>query len=139
MAGAVPASPGVSVEDYEARYGAPADEAVCRALLADASNLMLSAYESYVGEPWVSGRVPAFDRAFAQVACKLARNSLAVPEGFQGATQYSQGAGGYTASVTYGAALGDMWLGRADLRALGLAGTALRSLRPLVRGCDGDA
>lgn len=131
--------PDATVADYAARYGEPEDAALVATLLEDAANLMLSAYEASAGAPWAPGALPAFDRAFAAVACKLAHGALSVPAAMQGATQYSQGAGGYTASVTYGSALGDMWLGRTDLRALGLGGTALRSLRPLVRGCDDDS
>lgn len=138
-ADAAPGSPGATAEDYAARYGEPEDAALVGTLLADAGNIMLSAYESRVGSPWVPGLLPAFDRSFAAVACKLAHQALSVPQGFAGATQYSQGAGGYTASVTYGGALGDMWLGRTDLRALGLDGSALSSLRPMVRGCDRDS
>ena len=51
-----------------------------------------------------------------------------------GATQYSQGAGGYTASVTYGSALGEMYLGKTDLKRLGLNAQVRRVLHPLERG-----
>lgn len=130
--------PLAGLDEYVARYGEPEDRDLVATMLSDATNLLLSAFEERVGEPHVPGLVPAFDRSAAQVACKLAHNAVSVPSGFAGATQYSQGAGGYTASVTYGNALGEMWLGKSDLRALGLTGSAIRSLRPAMRGCGCD-
>lgn len=122
------------ISDYTARYGTVADEERVALLLGDASNLLLSAYEGFWGEEYAEGNHAAFDRAAAAVCCKLAHNALSAPSGFEGATQYSQGAGGYTASVTFPGALGEMWLGKADREALGLDGQQLRSIRPYERG-----
>lgn len=123
--------------DYEARYG-EADPARLAALLEDASGILLAEFERHEGMPYMPGANAAFDRAAKAACCKLANQALGAPDGFAGATQYSQGAGGYTASVTYGSALGSMFLGKSDLKALGLSGSALRSLRPMrggERGC----
>ena len=68
------------------------------------------------------------------VCCLLVNRVLSAPAAMAGATQYSQGAGGYTTSVTYGSALGEMYLGKRDLRRLGLTGQALGALTPLERG-----
>lgn len=122
-----------SVDDYRARYGEPADEARTGVLLQDASDLMLAAFEDRIGE-YAEGACPAFDRAAPAVCCLLVNRVLSAPAAMAGATQYSQGAGGYTASVTYGSALGEMYLGKSDLRRLGLMGQALGALSPLAHG-----
>lgn len=120
-------------DDYAARFGAPADEARLTVLLADASAILLSAYERRYGEPYAEGAHQAFDRAAAAVACLMVNRVLTAPESLLGATQYSQGAGGYTASVTYGSAMGEMYLSKSDLKRLGLSGSLIRELRPVVR------
>lgn len=127
-------TPLATVEDYSLRYGEPAEPRRVEALLSDATALLLSAYESHWGEPYALDVHPAFDRAAVPVCCKLAHGALEVPDGFAGASQYSQTAGSYNASVTYGAPLGDMWLAKSDLRALGLSGAAIRSIRPQIAG-----
>ncbi len=121
-----------TVKDYEKRYGEPGDPARCSALLDDASDLMLAAYEERVGA-YEEGCVPAFDRSAEAVCCLLVNRVLAAPSSMVGATQYSQGAGGYTASVTYGSALGEMYLGKSDLKRLGLVGQSLSALSPIDR------
>lgn len=125
------------LEDFRLRYGEPEDEPRVQALLADASALMLSEYEAHWGEPYLPGLHPEFERAATAVCCRVVASALSVPDGMAGATQYSQGAGSYTASVTFGSALGSMWLSKSDRRALGLVGTTVRSMRPAVRGCHG--
>lgn len=122
-----------SVDDYKARYGEPADSARTEVLLQDASDLLLAAFEDRIGE-YAEGACPAFDRVAPAVCCLLVNRVLSAPSAMAGATQYSQGAGIYTASVTYGSALGEMYLGKSDLRRLGLTGQALGSLTPLERG-----
>lgn len=130
---AAAAPPFATTEDYSARYGEPADPARVAVLLADAADMLLSAYERRWGAAWVAGAHPAFDRAAAAVCCHMVNQAVSAPAALAGATQYSQGAGGYTASVTYGSALGDLWLGKSDLRRLGLDGAAIRAIYPEVR------
>lgn len=122
-----------TAEDYEARYGAPSDAVRVGVLLQDASDLMLAAYEDRLGQ-YEEGACPAFDRSATSVCCLLVNRVLTAPAAMAGATQYSQGASGYTASVTYGSALGEMYLGKSDLKRLGLSGQALGSLSPVERG-----
>ena len=124
--------PLATIEDYRARYGDPADEARAATLLLDASDLLMSAYESNVGD-YERGKVAAFDRSAAAVCCLVVNRVLSAPAALAGAMQYSQGAGGYTASVSYGSALGEMYLGKSDLKRLGLAGQTLGALTPLER------
>ena len=119
-----------TIEDYTARYGEPADSGRATALLDDASALLLSAYEGFWGE----GAHAAFDRSACAVCCMVVNRVLAAPAAMLGATQYSQGAGGYTASVSYGSALGEMYLGKSDLKRLGLDVQRMRVLTPIERG-----
>lgn len=123
-----------SVSDYEDRYGDvdPSDRPRVATLLEDASALLLSAYERAFGAAYEEGAHPAFDRACAPVACRLVNGAVSAPEAFRGATQLTQGAGGYSASVTYGGAVGDMWLGKSDYDLLGLSSQALRVIMPEV-------
>ena len=119
-----------TVEEYAARYGEPGDGERTALLLEDASNLMLSAYEDALGE-YAEGACAAFDRNAAAVCCLVVNRVLTAPAALAGATQYSQGAGVYTASVTYGSALGEMYLGRTELKRLGLLTQSLGALSPL--------
>lgn len=123
-----------SVEDYAKRFGEPADAGRTEVLLGDASATMLSEYEGFYGTAYVEGAHAAFDRAACSVCCLLVNRVLSAPAAMAGATQYSQGAGGYTASVTFGSALGEMFLGSTERKRLGLVGQSLRALRPVERG-----
>lgn len=120
-------------DDYAARFGAPADEARLAVLLADASAILLSAYERRYGTAYEAGAHPAFDRSAPAVACLIVNRVLSAPAALMGATQYSQTAGSYNASVTYGSAMGEMYLSKSDLKRLGLSGSVIRELRPVVR------
>lgn len=123
--------------DYAARYGETDDAARLQALLSDATAILLSAYEARWGDDYVAGAHPAFDRSATAVCCLLANRVLAAPQMLTGATQYSQTAGSYNASVTYGSAMGEMYLGKADLKRLGLYGSLIRELRPMLEVDDG--
>ena len=121
------------VEDYKKRYGEPGDEERCKSLLSDATDQMLSAFEEVYGT-YQEGVCAAFDRNATAVCCLLVNRVLSAPTAMAGATRYSQGAGGYTASVTYGSALGEMYLGKTDLKRLGLNAQVRRALHPMERG-----
>ena len=125
MAGTVFAT----VDDYAARYGAPGDEKRLEVLLQDASAYMLSAFEEVYGA-YEEGVCEAFDRGATSACCLLVNRVLSAPAAMAGATQYSQGAGGYTASITYGSALGEMYMGKSVREMLGLNAQVMRSLHP---------
>lgn len=125
MAGTVFAT----VDDYAARYGAPGDEKRLEVLLQDASAYMLSAFEEVYGA-YEEGVCEAFDRGATAACCLLVNRVLSAPAAMAGATQYSQGAGGYTASITYGSALGEIYMGKSVREMLGLDAQVMRSLRP---------
>ncbi len=123
-----------TVGDYTERYGEPADAARAEVLLNDASALMLSEYEGFYGTAYEKGAHATFDRSASAVCCLLVNRVLNAPAAMVGATQYSQAAGGYNASVTYGTALGEMYLGKTERKRLGLVGQSLRALHPIERG-----
>lgn len=126
-----------TVADYEVRYGAAEDPARVEALLKDASAMLLSAYESFWGEPYLTGAHPSFDRSASAVCCAIAHRALSVPAGLAGVTQYSQTAGSYNASVTYANPTGDLYIGKSDLKRLGLSGMRIGSIAPKIGGlCD---
>ena len=105
--------------DYAARYGEPADGR-CAALLEDASALLDSEYLARYGTEWAEGEHPAFDRNACAVACAVVSRALSVPDGFQGATQYTQTAGSYSASMTMANPTADLYLTKSDRVRLGI-------------------
>lgn len=121
----------VTLEEYAARYGTPPDPERVSALLSDACDMLLTAYEGRWGW-YVEGAHPAFDRGYKAVACSVVSRAVSVPDCFAGATQYSQTAGSYNASVTFANPTSDLWLGKSDLRRLGLAGTRIGSIAPMI-------
>lgn len=121
----------VTLEEYVARYGAPPDPERVSALLSDACDMLLTAYEGRWG-CYVEGAHPAFDRGYKAVACSVVSRAMSVPDCFAGATQYSQTAGSYNASVTFANPTADLWLGKSDLRRLGLTGTRIGSIAPMI-------
>lgn len=123
--------PFATVADYEGRFGDGGER--LPAALGDASVAMLSEYEAFWGSPYERGAHPEFDRAAESVCCSLARRSLNVPAGFEGASQYSQAAGAYSASLTFANPGGEIYLGKSDRAKLGLAGSVRRSMRPWGR------
>lgn len=121
----------VTLEEYADRYGTPPDPGRVSALLSDACDMLLTAYEGRFG-CYVEGAHPAFDRGYKAVACSVVSRAVSVPDCFAGATQYSQTAGSYNASVTFANPTADLWLGKSDLRRLGLAGTRIGSIAPMI-------
>ena len=128
--------PFATLADYELRHGAVADGDAARvaALLADAGDMLLSAYESRWGA-YAPGTRPAFDRSACSVACAVVSRAMSAPLGLAGATQYSQTAGIYNASVTFANPTAELWLGRSDLKRLGLAGCRIGSIEAMT-GAD---
>ncbi len=123
-----------TANDYIARYGEVADTDKLEVLLQDASNLLVAAFEEALGAPYQEGLCVAFDLNAAAVCCLIVNRVLTAPAAVLGATSYSQSAGGYTASVSYGSALGEMYLGKSDRLRLGLSGQRIGVLHPAERG-----
>lgn len=130
-------APFATLVDYESRYGkvAEADGGRVEALLSDASDMLLTAYESRWGA-YKAGDHAAFDRSARSVACAIVSRAVNTPLGLAGATQLSQSAGGiYNASVTFANPTAELWVGKSDLKRLGLAGTRIGSIDAMT-GAD---
>lgn len=117
-----------TVEDYEARQGAltEADRARCEALLEDASAAMRSRFRAFHDVGYAEGVNPSFDDNAKAVCVSIVSRSLGVPAALAGVTQYSQTTGPYSASATYANPTGEVYIGKTDLKKLGLIGTRTR-------------
>ena len=123
-----------TVSDYEARQGAlsEADRTRCEALLEDASAAMRSRFRAFHGAGYAEGVNPSFDDNAKAVCVSIVSRSLGVPAALAGVTQYSQTTGPYSASATYANPTGEVYIGKTDLKKLGLAGTRIRSIDALT-------
>lgn len=127
-----------SVEDYTKRYGDVVDSDRVEVILSDASDAMLNAYESFWGESYQKGAHEQFDRSATAVCCAIAHRSLSVPAWFEGASQYSQTAGSYNASITFSNPTGDIYLSKTELKRLGLYGQRIGAVMPIMPEVSGD-
>lgn len=111
------AAPFATVDDLEARWRplseAEAERAV--ALLADASAILRAE---------MRGRIDAGDGAQASAlraaCCGMVRRAMSAGIDAAGVKSASEGAGGYTASVTYANPHGDMYITATERRMLGI-------------------
>ena len=123
-----------TVSDYEARQGSlsEADRTRCEALLEDASAAMRSRFRAFHGAAYAEGVNPSFDDNAKAVCVSIVSRSLSVPAALAGVTQYSQTTGPYSASATYSNPTGEVYIGKGDLKKLGLVGTRTRSIDALT-------
>lgn len=119
--------PFATAEDYEARYGEVEDAARVSALLQDATNVIASqpGFAMREDETWLG--------VLETVTCAMVHRSL-MSGAYAGLSNVSQGAGGYTASVSVYNPGGDLYLTRNERRALGLGGGRVGQTNPY--GCD---
>lgn len=129
----MPACSYATVDEYETRYGDVDDREALAEVLMDASRLIESELEragvSFVGDPgpeWASRLMQAC-RSVAHRAMSASSQDVPV-----GATQYSQSAVGYTESYTLGNPYGEVYLGKAERRMLGLDRQRVFSVRPRI-------
>ena len=123
-----------TVSDYEARQGAlsEADRTRCEALLEDASAAMRSRFRAFHGLDYAEGVNASFDDNAKAVCVALVSRSLGVRPELAGVTQYSQTTGPYSASATYANPTGEVYIGKTDLKKLGLTGTRIRSIAAMT-------
>ena len=120
--------PFATVADYEARYGKVEDGERIDVLLWDATNIIASqpGFSMREGdETWMG--------VLETVTCAMVHRSL-MSGSYAGLSNVSQGAGGYTASVSVYNPGGDLYLTRNERRALGLGGGRIGQTDPY--GCD---
>ena len=117
-------TPFATVEDYETRYGEVEDEARVTALLQDATNIIAS-------QPGFStcGRDETWWGVLETVTCAMVHRSM-MAGSYAGLSNVSQGAGGYTASVSVYNPGGDLYLTLNERRALGLGGGRIGQTDP---------
>lgn len=109
-----------TIDGYEARYGevdAPMRERV-EARLLDASALVLSEMGGYV-----PGEDEVLDANVEAVVCEVVRR--AVSAAVEGASQYQQTAGAYSASVSFANPDGALYLSGSNRARLGISSGAV--------------
>ena len=117
-----------TVEQYAARFGEVADTAVLAECLDDASAAIRAALAPYgvdcsdVSEDFADRLM----RVCRSVANRLMPSESAMP---QGVTQASMTAVGFTQQYTFGTTYGTPKLLPSELKMLGIAGSAYRSVR----------
>jgi hypothetical protein len=123
-----------TVDDYELRQGEldETDRKRCEALLDDASAAMRSRFRAFHGTDYAGGINASFDDNAKAVCVSIVSRSLSVPATLAGVTQYSQTTGPYSASATYSNPTGELYIGKTDLKKLGLTGTRIRSIDALT-------
>lgn len=122
-------TPFATVGDYEARYGEVDDPGRLAALLGDATAFIDSC-------PGFMFRCDDMLQAanLVRVACAVVHRSLSAGD-LAGIQSYSEGAVGYTASVTPYNPSGDFYLTKAEKSSLGISGGRVGMTDPY--GCGG--
>ena len=126
-----------TVEDLEARWRPLSEDEQARAdvLLADASayiaSMMSAAGASYTDPD------DLLESALRSVTCNVVKRAMDSPGGYTGLTQYTQGAIGYSESMSYANPNGDMYLTKAEKRLLGIGTGTFGTVRPAVHAPDG--
>ena len=125
-------TPFATVEDYEARYGKVDDEERISKLLQDATNIIAS-------QPGFcdKDRDDTWWGVLETVTCAMVHRSM-MAGSYAGLSNVSQGAGGYTASVSVYNPGGDLYLTRNERRALGIGGARIGSVAPVIDGWYGS-
>lgn len=123
-----------TVADYIARCGPvdDVDEGMVAALLEDASAYLRGAYRRHTGTRYLAGANQTFDENVKPVCVAMVARAVNAPGAMAGITQQSQTAGVYSSSVTFANPTGDLYLGRSDLKRLGLAGCRVRSIQAMT-------
>ena len=127
--------PFASAEDYEARYGDADDPEALAEVLMDATREIAAELDKAgiaYAEP-DPGFADRLMQACRSMAYRAVGQSSSAPIG---ATQYSQGAGGYTESYTFGNPYGEVYMSKAERRLLGLGGAKARCAWPYGGGAE---
>lgn len=109
-------------EEYAARYG-EADRATVTALLEDAAALIGRLLPA-------DADLPALADVLRYVSCAAVSRALPADGIMPGVTDYSEGAGGLTASVKLANPSGDIYLTATEKAALGIGGGRVGACDP---------
>lgn len=118
-----------TVDDYQGRYG-EVDDAKRLAILLDDATAFISSQPGFARDPDDLTQAANLVR----VTCAVVHRSLSAGN-LAGIQSYSEGAVGYTASVTPYNPSGDFYLTKAERRSLGISGGRVGATDPY--GCGG--
>lgn len=124
-----------TVDQYEARYGEVEDEKRLELALSDASAFIESEmrHAGVAIDPSDEGQA----QALTYVTCLLV-NRVERSGAYAGLSNVSQGAGGYTASVSVYNPGGGFRLYTEERRMLGIGGARIGSVSPVIDGWYGS-
>lgn len=128
--------PFASTDQYEARYGEVDDPEALEEVLMDATRAICAELDK-AGIPY-DGPDEGFADRLMQACRSMAYRAMG-PDSSEvplGATQFSQGADGYTQSFTLGNPYGDVYMTKAEKRLLGIGSAKAAFAYPWG---DGDA
>lgn len=120
-----------TVEDYAARYGQPDDPDQVTVLLGDASAMIASQPGFAIRDDQV------WQANLTAITCAVVHRAV-MAGGWAGLSNVSQGADGYSASASIYNPGGDLYLTRNERRVLGLGGSAIGSVAPVIDGWYGS-
>nr|DAV97122.1 MAG TPA: hypothetical protein [Caudoviricetes sp.] len=93
-----------------------------------------------MGSDYAAGVNATFDENVKPVCVAMVARAVNAPGAMAGITQQSETAGPYSSSFTFANPTGDLYLGRSDLKRLGLAGCRVRSIDAMTAADrEGDA
>lgn len=121
-----------TVADYEARYGEVDDTERVSTLLSDAT-AFVDAQAGFRFDP--SDRVQQAN--LVRVVCAVVYRSMSAGD-LAGVSSYSQGAVGYTASVSVYNPSGDFYLTKAEKQALGIRGSVVGTIPAAIHAPCGE-
>nr|DAG59926.1 MAG TPA: hypothetical protein [Caudoviricetes sp.] len=85
-----------------------------------------------MGTRYLAGANQTFDENVKPVCAAMVARAVNAPGAMAGITQQSQATGPYSSSVTFANPTGDLYLGRSDLKRLGLAGCRVCSIQAVT-------
>lgn len=117
-----------SVADYEAKYGSVDDAAILRAWLDDATAYLTALLGSSY-DPDDAGQA-----ALLRTVCRdMAHRAFAGAAPGYGVSSYAQGANGFTESLSFANAMGDLYLTKAEKALLGIGAQQVGWYEPCVQ------
>lgn len=126
--------PFATTADVEARWRElDADESARAAQLLEDASVMLADCMDSRGVDWQSASVDSDDllgRSIRMVTAAMVARALNRPTDVPAVTQYSEGAVGYSASMTFANPQGDLYATKRELRLIGCGGMRIGAVRP---------
>lgn len=128
--------PFATIDDYEARYGDVADAAQVETLLGDATAFIIGTPGFHLVPDDGCGH-EAQQANLKRVCCAIVRRSLTAGD-WAGFSSVSQGADGYSASLSLANPTEDFYLTKAEKRVLGIFGSRIGAVPGAIHDGRGD-